>query len=47
MCKVMEDMRNEAVSAAAMRFAENLIRATKLSDQEIADSVELTVEQVS
>ena len=47
MCKVMEDMRNETALAKAKQIAENFIRNTKLSDNEIASNVELPVKEIS
>ena len=54
MCKMMEDMRNEAAEKAAretakkerMDLAKNLIESHKLSLEEIAQYTKLTFEQV-
>ena len=46
MCKMMEDMRNEAAEKAAKATAKKLIESHKLSLEEIAQYTELTLEQV-
>ena len=50
MCKVMEDMRtevrNETARAKAVAVARNLLAIGKLTYEEIARSVDLTVEEV-
>ncbi len=46
MCKIMEDMRNEAVMAIKRENARNLLKIGKLSVEEIAFAIGLTVEEV-
>ena len=50
MCKVMEDMRKEAAEMAIemtkLEHAEKLLKLGKLSFEEIADTVNLTVDEV-
>lgn len=50
MCKVMEDMRNETAKKAAeqekLSIAQSLIKMGKLSMEEIASSVQLSLEKV-
>lgn len=50
MCKVMEDMRNETAKKAAeqekFNIAQSLIKMGKLSMEEIAASVQLSLEKV-
>ncbi len=46
MCKVMEDMRNEAVKANAIKAARSFLALGKLSYEEIANSLGLTVDEV-
>lgn len=46
MCKVIEDMRKEAVEMVQIEHAENLLKLGKLSFEEIADAVGLTLEEV-
>ena len=46
MCKVMEDMRDETARAKAVAVARNLLAIGKLTYEEIARSVDLTVEEV-
>ena len=50
MCKVMEDMRNETAKRAAeqekFNIAQSLIKMGKLSMEEIAASVQLSLEKV-
>ena len=50
MCKVMEDMRNETAKKAAeqekLNIAQSLIKMGKLSLEEIAASVELSIDRI-
>ena len=46
MCKVMEDMRNEAAREKALSIARRVLELGKLSYEEIADSFGLTVDEV-
>ena len=46
MCKAMEDMRNEAVKANAIKAARSFLALGKLSYEEIANSLGLTVDEV-
>ena len=46
MCKIMEDMRNEAVVARNREVARNLLKIGKLSVEDIALATGLTVEEV-
>ena len=46
MCKVMEDMRQEAVERDRIDRAKSLLRIGKLSLEEIANAMELSVEKV-
>ena len=46
MCKIMEDMRNEAVMAIKRENARNLLKIGKLSVEEIAFAVGLAAEEV-
>ena len=46
MCKAMEDMRNEAVKANAIKAARSFLALRKLSYEEIANSLGLTVDEV-
>lgn len=46
MCKMMEDMRNEAAQAERIQLAKNLIDSQKLSFDEIARYTTLTLEEV-
>lgn len=46
MCKIMEDMRNEAVAARNIEFARKLIARGKDTVEEIAELTGLTVEEV-
>lgn len=46
MCKAMEEMREEAAHARAVAGARRLLAAGKLSCEEIADAMELPVEEV-
>ncbi len=46
MCKMMEDMRNEAAEEERIDLAKNLIKCHKLSLEEIAQYTKLTLEQV-
>ena len=46
MCKVMEDMRNEAVKENAIKAARSFLALGKLSYEEIASSLGLTVDEV-
>ena len=39
MCKIMEDMRNEAAKKAVLETAERMIKKGKMSLEEIADCV--------
>ena len=46
MCRAMEEMRNESILAERKQTAIRLIKAEKLSYEEIADGVNLTLEEV-
>ncbi len=46
MCKVMEDMRNETALAERRRIARTLVLMGELSYEKIAESTELTIEEV-
>ncbi|MBR1930072.1 MAG: PD-(D/E)XK nuclease family transposase [Lachnospiraceae bacterium] len=46
MCKVMEDMRNETAERTKIQSAMNLLKLGKLSFEEIANAMELSVEKV-
>ena len=46
MCKVMEDMRNEAVEKRNIEFANTLLKLGKLTVEEIAAYAGLTIERV-
>ncbi len=46
MCKIMEDMRNEAVQNKAKKTALHLIKLGKMSLQEIAEATELSLDTV-
>lgn len=46
MCKMMEEMRNEAEANKAKKMAIRMIQAGKMSLEEIADYTELPIEAV-
>ena len=46
MCKVMEDMRNEAAKMKAVHIARLMLDGGKLSYEDIAAYTELTIEEV-
>lgn len=46
MCKMMEEMRNEAEANKAKKMAIRMIQAGKMSMEEIADYTELSIEVV-
>ena len=46
MCKVMEDMRKEAVEQDRLDRAKSLLQIGKLSIEEIANAMELSIEKV-
>ncbi len=46
MCKIMEDMRNEAVQNKAKKTALHLIKSGKISLEEIAEATELSLDIV-
>ncbi|MCM1162073.1 MAG: hypothetical protein NC412_12730 [Roseburia sp.] len=46
MCKIMEDMRNETALRNAKEIATRMIKAGKMSLQDIADYTELSLETV-
>ena len=46
MCKVMEDMRNEAARMKAVHIARLMLDGGKLSYEDIAAYTELTIEEV-
>ncbi|MCI8787445.1 MAG: hypothetical protein HFI84_12515 [Eubacterium sp.] len=46
MCKIMEDMRNEAVQNKAKKTAIHLIKLGKMSLEEIAEATELSLDTV-
>ena len=47
MCKIMEDMRNEAELNKAKRMAICMIKAGKMSLEDIADYTELSLNIIS
>ncbi len=47
MCKMMEDMRNEAVLKDRAQIAENLIKDTDFSDGKIAKLLNLPEAQIT
>lgn len=46
MCKMMEDMRNEATREAAIKTASKLLRFEKLSCEKVAEYTNLPLEEV-
>ena len=46
MCKVIEEMRNETAERERVTIAQSLLRIGKLSMDEIAASVQLSVERI-
>ena len=46
MCRAMEEMRNETAHEKAVQIARRMLKSGKLSYEEIAEFVELTVEEV-
>ncbi len=46
MCKIMEDMRNEAVQNKAKKTALHLIKSGKISLEETAEATELSLDIV-
>ena len=46
MCKIMENMRNEAVQNKAKKTAVHLIKSGKMSLEEIAEATELSLDTV-
>ncbi len=46
MCKIMEDMRNEAVQNKAKKTTVHLIKSGKMSLEEIAEATELSLDAV-
>ncbi len=46
MCKIMEDMRNEAELNKAKKMAIRMIKADKMSLEDIADYTELSLETI-
>ena len=46
MCKVMEEMRNEAARENALETARSLLMLGKLTYEEIAQATKLTVDEV-
>lgn len=46
MCKIMEDMRNEAAQNKAKKTAVHLIKSGKMSLEEIAEATELSLDAV-
>ena len=46
MCKIMEDMREEAVEKDKIERVKRLLKLGKLSLEEIADTMELTIDKV-
>ena len=46
MCKIMEDMRNEAELNKAKRTAAHLIKLGKMTLEEIAEATELSLDVV-
>lgn len=47
MCKIMEDMRNETAEQTKIESAVNLLKLGKLSIEEIANSIGLSIEKVA
>lgn len=46
MCRVIEEMRNEAMRENALEIARSLLRIDKLTCEEIAQATKLTVDEV-
>lgn len=46
MCKMLEDMRNEAAKESVRKTAKRLLKMEKLSHEEIADGIGLPLEEV-
>ncbi|MDY2627142.1 MAG: hypothetical protein SOW08_02310 [Lachnospiraceae bacterium] len=46
MCKIMDDMKREAVQKRNYEFAETLLAMKKLTNEEIAQAAEITVAEV-
>ena len=47
MCKMLEDMRNEAAKESVRKTAKRLLKMEKLSHEEIADGTGLPLEEVN
>ena len=46
MCKIMEDMRNEAARDKAKKMAVYLIKSGKMTLEEIAEATELSIDTI-
>ena len=46
MCKILEDMRNEAAEKANKKTAVHLIKLGKMTLEEIAEATELSLDEV-
>ncbi|MDE6620893.1 MAG: hypothetical protein K2K74_10490, partial [Lachnospiraceae bacterium] len=46
MCKIMEDMRNEAAQKSAREIAERMIRKGKMTLEEIVEATELPLNTI-
>lgn len=46
MCKIMEDMRNEAALAELIKFASKLLRSENFSYEKVAEYTNLPLEKV-
>lgn len=46
MCKAIEDMRNEAAKEKSISAARKILKAGKFSYEEIAEYLDLTVDEV-
>lgn len=46
MCSVVEEMRNETAHEKAVQIARRMLKSGRLSYEEVAEYVELTVEEV-
>ena len=46
MCKIMDEMKREAVQEERYEFAENLLNMKKLTKEEITQAANISVEEV-
>ena len=46
MCKIMDEMKREAIQEERYEFAENLLNMKKLTKEEIAQAANISVEEV-